>query len=443
MKASDRHWTASRDRRGTVLVAAVVVLMVCMGLGLMLFLSARSRGTELAGRLDDRRAEALAEAALSEAMTAVAEGSSGNVGTLDAPALLGDGVFWVTAEDLAAGGPTRLVATALQGTGRASLTAVVQAPGEEPLFKATLQSDEEMTLASGVMVDSFSSKEGTYASQVLSTFEGFDYGNGEGDVASNAGIILNADAHVFGDATPGPTSSVVFNTDSYVQGSTTPAPQVFAFPPIEYPAMAPGGAYSVPVGGSQAIPSGTYSFTSLSIGKDAVLSIKGPATIEVANFVGGKSADLVIDATDGPVTFFVSGTYTHTAGFEANAVSGSPMALAFFYGGTAPVVFPNLTKVRGAYYAPDADILFSNDNEAWGSFAANKITMSSTMKFHYDEDLAEYWDVEGNGSGTVEVYARFPGPVEPATLLANRGDPFVVLGLDKAALKSPADAWVD
>lgn len=435
----NRH-LGRRQRRGTALIGAIVVLMVCMGLGLMLFTSARSRGTELAGRLDDRRAEALAEAALSEGITALGQGFSGNVGTLAQPALLGDGVFWVTAAELG-DGSTELVATALQGAGRASLAAVVQAPGKAPLFKATLQSDEEMTLASGVMVDSFNSKTGTYASQVASTFEGFNYANTEGDVSSNAGIILNSDAHVFGDATPGPASTVVFNSGSYVEGATTPSPQVFAFPPLEYPAIPPAGAYSVPVGGSKALGPGALGFTSLSIGKDAVLSVKGPATIQVASFVGGKNADLVIDATDGPVTFFVSTTYTHTAGFEASAASGSPMALAFFYGGTTPVVFPNLTKVRGAYYAPDANILFANDNEAWGSFAANKITMSSTMKFHYDEDLADYWDVDGNASGEVEVFARYPERVEPALLLADRKDPFLVLGLDKAALPSPAEAW--
>ncbi len=429
-----------RRERGTALVLAMVVLVVCMGLGLMLFQGARSRGSELDARLDDRRAEALAEAALSESITALGSGFSGNVGTIAAPALLGDGVFWVEANELA-DGSTELVATALQGKGRASLVAVVEPPGQAPLFQATLQSDDEMTLASGVMVDSYNSKDGTYASQVDEAFEGFNYANDQGDVSSNAGIILNANAHVFGDATPGPSSSVVLNMGSYVQGSTTPAPQAFVFPPIEYPGIPASAPYSVPVAGTKSLGPGDFGFTSMSIGKDAKLSIKGPAKIQVTDFVGGKNADLVIDATDGPVTIYVANSYTHTAGFEADSVPGSPMALAFLIGGSSPIVFPNLTKVRGAYYAPNGDILFANDNEAWGSFVANKISMSSTMNFHYDEVLGDYWDVEGNGSGEVEVFARYPERVEPAFLLANRSDPFVVLDLDKSALPGPAQAW--
>ena len=42
---------------------------------------------------------------------------------------------------------TELVATALQGKGRASLVAVVEPPGEAPLFQATVQSHDEVTLA--------------------------------------------------------------------------------------------------------------------------------------------------------------------------------------------------------------------------------------------------------------------------------------------------------
>lgn len=431
---------SGRRRRGAALVAVVIVLVACMGLGVMLFETARSRERELVGRIDDRCAEALAEAALAEAVTAVGAGFSGNVGTIDAPARIGDGIFWVESQPLA-GGSKQLVATALQGSGRSSLAAVVEPPGEEPLFQYMLQSDEEMTLASSVSIDSYNSKDGTYASQVGSTLGGFPYAGTKGDVSSNEGIVLNALAHVFGDATPGPGYAVALNMGSYVDGSTAAAPQKMTFPPIEYPGLPAAGTFSVAPGGTKSLGPGNFGYTGLSIGKAGKLKVTGPATIEVSSFTGGKDADLIIDATNGPVSFYVSGNYTHIAGFEADAVAGSPMALAFFIGGDAPIVFPNAVKVKGGYYAPEADITFCNDNEAFGSFAANKITMANTMKFHYDEALSEYWGSDGDEKEAVAVHARFVARVEPDFLLSDRRDPFLLLGLDKAALPSPADAW--
>ena len=429
-----------RRRGGVALVAVVVVLVACMGLGVMLIVSARSRERELVARIDDRWADALAEAALAEGITAVGAGFSGNVGTIDAPARIGDGLFWVESQPLA-GGSRQLVATALQGSGRSSLAAVVEPPAEEPLFQYMLQSDEEMTLASSVAIDSYNSKTGTYASQVASVKDGFPYAGAKGDVASNHAIIANAHAHVFGDATPGPGYAVALSTGAYVDGSTAAAPDVMTFPPIKYPGFPSAGTFSVAPGGTKALGPGNFGYSDLAIGKAGKLKVTGPAMIEVSSFTGGKDADLIIDATAGPVSFYVKGNYTHIAGFEADAVAGSPMALAFFIGGDAPIVFPNEVKVKGGYYAPEADITFCNDNEAFGSFAGNKITMANTMKFHYDEALSEYWGSNGEDPDGVAVHARYVARVEPGFLLSDRRDPFLLLGLDKKALPSPADAW--
>jgi hypothetical protein len=267
------------------------------------------------------------------------------------------------------------------------------------------------------------------------------YANAEGHVASNAGITLNSDAHVFGNATPGPSSSVALSAGSYVDGSTAPAAAEFEFPPIAYPGLPSAGAYAVPNGSFDTLAPGDYGMTSMSIGKDAQLTIVGPATIEVEDFVGGKDANLVIDATGGPVTIYVKNSYTHTSGFEADASSGSPMALAFFIGGADPIVFPSATNVRGAYYAPEADVTFASDNEVWGSFAAKSVLMSSAMSFHYDEALQEHWEVDGDGVGDVEVLARYSDWTSGNGLLVNRKDPFTALNLDKADLPIPSEAW--
>ena len=47
-------------------------------------------------------------------------------------------------------------------------------------------------------------------------------------------------------------------------------------------------------------------------------------------------------------------------------------------------MFPSATNIRGAYYLPDANILFSNNNECWGSFAANQIAMTDSDRVVLD-----------------------------------------------------------
>ena len=47
---------------------------------------------------------------------------------------------------------------------------------------------------------------------------------------------------------------------------------------------------------------------------------------------------------------------------------------------------------------------------------------------------------QSNSTGLAGLLLRFFSPDNPV-LLANRKDPFLVLGVDKAVLPSPAEAW--
>src|SRR5262245_3395158 len=436
-KKNDR----SRTSAGSALVSVLVLLLGILVMAYVFFHSTLSGQQSSRQSLDDQRAFFLADAGLHEAFEAVRSGRSGNVATADQPALLGGGVLWVTATPLG-GDLTQLHSTAMVGRGRDALDAVIHvAPEKPPLFEAVLNSKEVLTLNAGVMIDSYDSGKGTYASQAVNTAKGYTYANDNGDVRSNANVILNAYATDFGDATPGPGYGVEFNTGSYVSGSTEPADEPFVFPPIAIPSNSPTGNYSVASAGTATLGPGNYDFKAFTINKDAKLTITGPATLAVDSFTGGKTAKLFIDAKNGPVTFFVRGAYSHISGFEADAVSGSPMALAFMVNGTSNVVFPNMTKVRGAYYAPNAEILFASGSECWGSFAAKKISMSNDMRFHFDEVLAKYWSGEGGDEGDrlAVVYWR-KAAVQPASLIADRRDPLEILGLDAKDLSSPG-AW--
>ena len=430
------------SRTGSALVSLMVPLLGILVIGYAFFRATLAEQRNGQGDVDDRRAFFLAEAGLREAFESVRAGNSGRIGAPDDPALLGGGVLWVEALDLG-NDRKRLVSTAMAGSGRTALETVIHVePEKPPLFVATLNSKEVLTLNEGVMIDSFDSALGSYASQVVNSGHGYSYAGSNGDVRSNANIMLNARATIFGDATPGPNYGVSFATGSYVDGSIEPAVEPFVFAPVDFPVFTPQGNYSVAPAATRTLGPGNYDFDAFTINKDARLTITGPATIVVDSFTGGKSAHLNIDATNGPVTFHVREGYTHISGFQCNPVGSSPMALAFLVNGTQDIVFPSATRVRGAYYAPNANILFASGNECFGAFAANRISMSNDMRFHFDETLLDHWAGDsGNEGDPLTMLSWCETAVIPSSLLMDRRDPLLVLELDARDLQAPGQSW--
>ena len=186
------HAGSHGARRGSATVVALLVvfslMMVCMA---FMHLGTSDQERVLSG-YDDDRAMHLAESGLSEAVTAIRAGATGNVGTPNTPAWLGGGVFWAEAADTGAG-TTRVRVTAMIGRGRRALEAIVDSsPAEPPLFETVLHSDESLTLNSSVVIDSFDSSLGSYGMQQTNVVNGFPVANDNGDVRSNENIYLNA-----------------------------------------------------------------------------------------------------------------------------------------------------------------------------------------------------------------------------------------------------------
>jgi len=408
-------------------MTATVAISGLMVMTMVFLQMTMSSSAEVERRVDDERARVVANGAIASAVSRIVSGETGDLGSLGAPVLEGSTAYWVEHTDLASG-EIRLKATALVGSGRAATEVVLESPSD-PLFEGVLNAQDSLTFSSRAFADSYKSTLGSYASQAVHTTGGITHALENASIGSNGSITMNNDSAVFGDATPGVGHSVVQAPSALVSGSTAAASTPLAFPPIEVPTLSgTPSALTVPNSATASLGAGEHAVTTFTVGKDATLEIEGPATIVCDDFVGMPGGNLVIDATNGPVTFYVRGSYTHNKDFEAVAAAGSPMALAFMVEGTDPVVFPSATNIRGAFYAPDADISFSSGNEAWGAFIGNAVTMNADMRFHYDEDLADYWDKDSSGF-TGNVLAWYPASVEPARLLVDRRDPSTALGL--------------
>lgn len=448
-------------RKGSALVMAILLLLTMMVMTFAFFHVVMSANRQLDAGLDDDRAFYLAEAALLESVQSLRGGGTGAIASEDAPVYFGGGVYWVERsvvsddpdiDPATLTNPMRLTITAMAGKGRQALEVILRDDSEEsPLFVATLNSKDTLTMNADTMVDSFKSSDGDYASQAVNTDDGngYTYANLNGNVRSNNDVILNARATVLGDANPGPGGAITYGTDAYVHGSDLNSPEEFAFPPIEVPSFPSLGDYSASSATPTTLGAGQYAYDAFTIDNGATLTVEGPAEIVVQDFTGNKSGNLLIDATNGPVTFYVENSYTHIKDFEADAVPGSPMAVAFMVTANQDIVFPSATPIRGAYYLPDSNILFSSANECWGSFAANRIDMSNGMKFHFDEDLADYFKADtGDGEADYAILAWAETEVgeievdgEERNLRLDRRDPLTVLGVTKNDLPRPADAW--
>ena len=441
--------SARPARRGGVLVYSMLVMTGLMTLSVAFYRIVGGNERQLRGALDDARAFYVAEAGLTEAMTALRSGGTGAVGRQDLPAFLGGGLFWVEATpDPTGGARTRLDVVAAAGTGRAGLSVVVQDLGRTPLFRAVLNSRDGLTLNSDVTIDSYDSEVGTYDEQAVNvSADGTPYANSGGHVGSNTDIVLNSGAEVYGNATPGPGGTVSFAAGAMVTGSVLPAEEPFDFEPIDVPAIPIAGSVTVNPNASMTLPPGEYGFTDITINKSGALTVQGPATVVVDSFSGLKDARLLVDGTGGPVTFFVREAYEHQNGFEAQPTldkdgQPTPMALAFLIEAEQDIIFPSSAKVRGGYYAPNANITFTASNEAWGAFGGRTVGMSSGMRFHYDETLSRHWEIDDRGGDTLDVLYWEPTvEVFPAGLRTNRRDPFAILGVDPDECPEPSNAW--
>ena len=64
-----------------------------------------------------------------------------------------------------------------------------------------------MTLSSAVVIDSFDSSAGTYASQAVNKFKSHFYAGSDAKVTSNGDIGLRSNSTIWGDANPGPSGN--------------------------------------------------------------------------------------------------------------------------------------------------------------------------------------------------------------------------------------------
>ena len=228
------------------------------------------------------------------------------LGTSQQRESLGGASGWVEAD--LGGSSLTLTATAVSGHA-AERARVVFTQTSTSLFRWAAFGEEGLIVRSNARTDSFDSRLGAPDP---------DAPLWNGDVGSNADVLVRQNGQVGGRAVSGPGGSVTQLDNSVIVGGVEQAPTPEELPPIEVPSIPSQGDLTVSNHGNH-WTSGDRGFGHLELGNNSTLEIEGPATIVCNTFRLRSNARIEIDAEDGTVQIFVIGDFN----LHSNAFLGS------------------------------------------------------------------------------------------------------------------------
>jgi hypothetical protein len=358
----------------------------------------RSSQKENQGSRETLSALYACEAGLSQAMDDVKGGSMGPWGTANQPTGFGEQEYWVTATPLS-DGRISLVSYGRDDRAQMGVELVVQQT-PQGFFRWAAFGDESMHMDSNSRADSYDSELGTYVSQAVNGSGSNQYANDEGDVGSNANVTMDSNNQVWGDAHPGPSGTLAGAHPENVTGSTTPNASTIDLPAIVVPAIALPGT-PLTVASNTTLVSGSYKYTNLIVNGTKTLTINGPATIVCDNFKLKSNSHIVVNATNGPVEFFVIDDFVLNSNTSIASTSSRPLDVAFnllsdnILDPGVDVVFDedlvdfdSGAQLYGTIYAPSAEITVDSNFELFGSLVARRVDLDSQCRIHFDEQLA-------------------------------------------------------
>lgn len=386
---------ASVSRRGSTLVVVALLMAAVAMLSLSLVTVLRSSHKESQGSRESLSALYVCEAGLTRAVDSLSSGGTGAIGSKQAPEALGDQRFWVEATPI---GDGRIALQAYGRDDRATMgVELVVQPSAQGFFRWAAFGDEHLHMDANARTDSYDSGDGDYAAVNGSGADA--HANTEGDVGSNQSISVDSNNKVWGDANPGPGGTVTGDLAN-ITGNTTPMPDTVELPEIILPFAA--SSTDKIVNASTTLPSGTYAYSTLQVMTGKVLTINGPATIVCNNFKLKSNSHLFVNATDGPVEFFVVNDFVLNSNTTIKSNDLEPLDVAFNLMSDNIldpgvdvdfdedlVDFDSGSMMYGTIYAPSAAITIDSNFELFGSLIARRVDLDSNCRIHFDEALAQ------------------------------------------------------
>ena len=435
---SSRTTRQRRERGGSALAAAMVALtaIALMTVGVLVISSSIARRGMHS--VDVKNAFYIAEGGLAEAYFALSVGKVGQVGSREAPALFGDGLFWVDASALA-DGTVHLASTGMCGGSRVQLGLVV-ARLESAVARQGFFSETLLSVYEGTFADSYDSRAGSYEAQAGQGPAGM-----RARLGSNANVEVHASAlaptQIRGDLVPGVGASAVVDPEVSITGTNAPRMQTTILPRVEVPEVETLPAVSHSGALPLVIPSGSVGYEQLAVESGSTIRILGPATVVVGSLAALDGAEIELDTSGGSIELFV----TESAAFAPQAsvinTTGDPTAVTIQVAAVqdAGAADPALAldqpgPFHGFVNAPRARARLGAALEFFGGAVADTLELAHGARLHYDLAL----EAAANRTGTAPLALSWRLVGIQESLGTARLDPFRALGLDRSDLAPPA-----
>ena len=394
------------DRGGSTMVIVALLLASVAMLSLTLLSTLRSSQREGQGSQESLSALYACEAGLSSSVRALALGNSGTLGSEYNPIHQGGQSYWVVATPIG-DGRTSLVAYGREDDAAVGVEVVVQ-PNPESFYRWAAFGEELLHMDSNARTDSYdgaiNAGVNSYSSQAVNGSGSNQYANTNGDVGSNGNIAMDSNIGVYGDATPGPSGTVTGDLAN-ITGATTPSVSDLELPDVIVPSIplsAGTDAFNnYTVAANTTLGSGTYHFNNMQVNINKTLTINGPATILVSDFKLKSGSNIVVNASGGPVEFFVLNDFVLNSNTKIYSTTYSPMDVAFsllsdnILDPDVDVTFDedlidfdSGSRLYGTIFAPSAEITIDSNFEQFGALVARRANLLSNARIHYDERLA-------------------------------------------------------
>jgi len=444
-----REGTDSRStRRGSVLIPALLAVLLTSGLCVCYLQLSLSKSRESQVSVDAKSAFYVAEAGLAEAYYGLARGMQGAVASESVPARFGNGVYWVTCEDL--GDRVTLRSTGLTRKGRAAVSATLR-KGTLSVASLGMYGNQSVDLRKGSRVDAYDSTVGPYESPKVASPGGgsaLDARVGcNGSINLAGGSEYSPGATIVGDANPGPSGTVVIGMEAIVTGSTAPATQTTTLPTlhIELPEEEP----LEPTAGTPVhLPAGSYAWSKMHLGPNSLVHITGPADVVLDELVLDHGSRLEIDGSLGAVEISVRSYVNMVAGSvfttlsqgtdRASLLTSASLSVDRDRDGIAdpPVTLAATGPFYGLIYAPRAPVVLPASFTVYGSVVADRITLGNNARLHFDRAL-----LNSTVGGTLPEFLCWRVVELPPSRLVDFGfDPLTVLKVNSVVPVAPQDA---
>jgi hypothetical protein len=403
MKTRFHVMRGPRSRSGGALVLVVFAVTTLALLALSVTTVSRSSTSEQMASNQQIQAQYDAEAGLGEALFDLSKSGTGNIGSPQAPAEFGGGTYWVETSDLGHGVKS-LVSTSHSNNSSKRLQLVVKKQNTS-IYRFGCFGDTGVTLASNARVDAFDSSLGSYASQAIYGSGSSAYAIADGDVGSNASILLKQNSKVWGDVIPGPSGTATIIGSATATGSTTPATTPQNMPAIAWPSLSSLGALTVVKNGTMDLPAGSYRYDTTLISTGATLNITGPATLVFDSLALSSNAKININAAAGPVKMYVQNNFVMSSNTLIASGTKRPADVSMFLNSDNildpdgivdldQIDFNSNSQLYGTIYAPNASITVNSNFEVFGALIAKKVWLDSNSRIHFDEQLL---NIPGSG----------------------------------------------